>query len=320
MTAVGACGNRLAISKARWARSVRPRRRQRPRPASGLGRGTRPLPQPVALARHGHDRGVGQEAIEDRRGGRHVAEKDAPVLRGPIRRNERRRGFVPADEDFQEVLRGGRAELLHPEILEDEQVDAREVLDEGAARPRRVGFREIRDEIEGAADQDPAAGADRADRDRDRHVRFPDARRPDEQDARVGLDEARTGELDEGRFRQLRIEGPFEIGERLHRDNAGLLEPPRKEPVGPTGEFVLDQEFEEFEVRKRRGLSLRDAAGERFDHAGETEMAETGRELGIHVRKSSKVYWVIGRIAGSSATSGGAGVGGAASTSRRTSR
>ena len=29
-------------------------------------------------------------------------------------------------------------------------------------------------------------------------------------------------------------------------------------------------------------------------------MAEAGRELWIHRKKSSKVYWVIGRIAGSS--------------------
>ena len=167
--------------------------------------------------------------------------------------------------------------------------------------------------------QDPPAGADRADRDRGRDVRFPDARRPNEQDARVGLDKARAGELDECHLRELRIEGPLEISERLHRHDAGLLEPARIEPVGPTREFILDQELEEFQVGERRGLGLGDAAGQRLHHAGETEMSETGRELGIHVRKSSKVYWVIGRIAGSSATSVGTGVGGAASTRRRTS-
>lgn len=154
--------------------------------------------------------------------------------------------------------------LLCGLALEDEEVDARQVLDQIAARAGRFGFREVGDQIEGAADQDPPAGADRADRDRGRDVRFPDARRSNEQDARVGLDKARAGEFDEFHLRELRIEGPLEIGERLHRHDAGLLEPARIEPVGPTGEFVLDQQLEEVEVRERRGLGLGDAAGERF--------------------------------------------------------
>ena len=46
-------------------------------------------------------------------------------------------------------------------------------------------------------------------------------------------------------------------------------------------------------------------------------MAESGRELWIHRRKSSKVYWVIGRIAGSSVASVGVGRAGVRSTSWR---
>ena len=46
------------------------------------------------------------------------------------------------------------------------------------------------------------------------------------------LDEARGGELDELRFRELRIEGPVEVGERLDGDDAGLFEPSRKEAIG----------------------------------------------------------------------------------------
>ena len=68
---------------------------------------------------------------------------------------------------------------------------------------------------------------------------------------------------------------------------------------------------------ERRGFGLRDAPGQGLDHAGEPQMTKTGRELGIHRKKSSKVYWVIGRIAGSSVASVGAGGAGVRSTSWR---
>jgi hypothetical protein len=40
---------------------------------------------------------------------------------------------VPADKDLQEILGRVRAKLLHAEVFEHEQVDARELLHEIAA-------------------------------------------------------------------------------------------------------------------------------------------------------------------------------------------
>ena len=70
-------------------------------------------------------------------------------------------------------------------------------------------------------------------------------------------------------------------------------------------------------MRERGGFGLRDAPGESVDHAGEPQVTKPGRELGIHGKKSSKVYWVIGRIAGSSVASVGVGRTGVRSTSWR---
>ena len=133
----------------------------------------------------------------------------------------------------------------------------------------------------------------------------------------MGLDEARAGQFDDLGLRNLRIEGPVEIGERLHDGDAGLFEPPGEEPVGAPGELVLDEQFEKLEMRQRCGFGLGDAPWQGVDDAGQSEMAQSGRELWIHRRKSSKVYWVIGRIAGSSVTSVGAGRAGVRSTSWR---
>ena len=138
-------------------------------------------------------------------------------------------------------------------------------------------------------------------------MRFADTGRADQQHAAVRVDEARAGQFDDLRLRDLRIEAPVEVGERLHRGDAGLFEPAREEPIGASRELVLDEQLEKLQMRQRGGFGLGDAPRQGLDHAGEAQMAQAGRELWIHRKKSSKVYWVIGRIAGSSVTSVGAG-------------
>ena len=187
-------------------------------------------------------------------------------------------GFVPPDEDLEQVFGGVGAELLHAEVFEDEEVDARELLHEVAPGPGGVGLGEVRGEIEGAADERAVAGADGADGDRGGDVGLADAGRADEEQVGVRPDEARRREFGELRLRDLGIEGPVEVGQGLLCDDAGLFQPAREEPVGASGELVLDEQLEKLQMRERRGLGLRDAAGQRFDHAGQTQMTQAGGE------------------------------------------
>src|SRR6185312_7194305 len=105
--------------------------------------------------------------------------------------------------------------------------------------------------------------------------------------------------------------------EGLERGEAGLLDATIKESIGTAGELVLDQQVEKIEMRERGGFGLSHACGEGFDHPGQAQRAKTRGKLWIHERKCSRVYWVMGRIAGSSAISGGRGAAGVASVSRR---
>ena len=84
---------------------------------------------------------------------------------------------------------------------------------------------------------------------------------------------------------------------------------------GASGELVLHEQFEKLQMREWGGFGLRDTPGERVDDAGQPQMTKTGRELCIHRKKSSKVYCVIGRIAGSSVARVGVGRTGVRSTS-----
>ena len=162
---------------------------------------TRALPEPIALAGHLDDRRVGEEAIENRGRRGHVAEEDAPILRRPIRRDQRRRRFVTPHKDLEEVLGRIRGELLHAEVFEDEEIDARELLDEIAALAGGFRLGEVGREIEGAAHERASAGANRADGDRGGDVRFADTGWADQQHAAVRVDEARAGQFDDLRLR-----------------------------------------------------------------------------------------------------------------------
>jgi hypothetical protein len=93
----------------------------------------------------------------------------------------------------------------------------------------------------------------------------------------VGVDEARAGQFHNLGLRDLRIEGPVEIGECLHRGDAGLFEAAGEEPIGASGELVLDEELKKLEMRQRRGFRLGDPARQGVDHARQAQMAETSR-------------------------------------------
>ena len=127
------------------------------------------------------------------------------------------------------------------------------------------------------------------------------------------VDKARTRELDHLGLRSLRVEAPVEIGERFHGGDPGLLQAAGDQAIRAAGEFVLDEELEEVERGQRRRLRLCDARRQRVDHPREPEGPEPCRELRRHVRKWSRVYWSIERMAGSVVVSGGGAVTGAAS-------
>jgi hypothetical protein len=84
---------------------------------------------------------------------------------------------VTTHEDLEEVLGGIRGELLHPEVFEDEEIDARELLDQIASLAGGLGLGEVGGEVEGAAHEGASASANRADGDRGGDVRFADAGR-----------------------------------------------------------------------------------------------------------------------------------------------
>src|SRR2546425_1414510 len=131
---------------------------------------------------------VVEEPVEHRGDGRGVAEELAPVLHGPIRREQRRGALVAPHHDLEEILGRRGRKLPHPEIVDDEQRHGRDEGDVVLPRAGELGFGEILDEDVRLAIEHAVALLDRGEADRLRHVQA---------DLQPGRD-ARAAELAQG--------------------------------------------------------------------------------------------------------------------------
>jgi hypothetical protein len=82
-------------------------------------------------------------------------------------------------------------------------------------------------------------------------VRFASARFADDQRVLAGGDELQRVQLEAGLARQFRVEGPVEFGERKLLFEAGLLVAALDEPGLAAIQFVLQDQREGLEERRR---------------------------------------------------------------------
>ena len=146
----------------------------------------------------------------------------------------------------------------------------REPLHEVASQSLGLRFGKILREIERTPHERVIASPNRPDGDRHGGVRFPDAGWPNQEGSVMIANEPRGRQVDEPAARNLRIERPVEGRELLHLGNSGLLEPPDEEPIGASGQLVLDEQVEKVEMLEGSGLRLFETEGQGFGHAGES--------------------------------------------------
>src|SRR5947207_13913438 len=99
------------------------------------------------------DVGVVEEAIEERADGGDIAEELAPVLDRPVRAEQGADPLVPALDELEEILGRGGRELPHPQVIDDEKGDSRELGHALAAGAGEGGVGEFLEEAVGFAVQ-----------------------------------------------------------------------------------------------------------------------------------------------------------------------
>ncbi len=89
--------------------------------------GRRCAPWPPTAGHALEDMGVVRPPIEQRCDGRGVNEQLAPVVDGPVQREERRGAFVALHDRLQQVLGGRVRQLAHAGVVDDQQGHPRQL-------------------------------------------------------------------------------------------------------------------------------------------------------------------------------------------------
>ena len=165
---------------------------------------------------------VGQ-AIEQR--GRHfrVAEHAWPFAEGKVGRHDDGRALVEPADQVEQELAAGLGEGQIAEFVEDDEVEAGEIIGEPPL-PSGAGLRlEPIDEIDGRKEAAARTGADAGAGDGDRQMRLARSRTADQYDVTLLDDEAAAGEIvDESLVDRRVLEGEVVdiLGERQFGDGA----------------------------------------------------------------------------------------------------
>jgi hypothetical protein len=113
-------------------------------------------------------------------------------------------------------------------------------------------------------------------------VRLTQAGGAEDERAAVLGDEAQGGEVQDQLLRDLGVEAPVELIERLGRRHLGLLHAALEEQVASACELVLDQQLQELRVGEVIVDGLLVAHRQGLNDAGQAEVTELAIEVGVH--------------------------------------
>src|SRR5208282_4105208 len=141
------------------------------------------------------DVAVVSEAVEQR--GRHlwIAEHARPFAEGEVGRDDDRGALIETADEMEQQLPAGLGEGEIAEFVEDDEVEAREIIGEPSlAASARLSL-ELIDEIDGGEEAPAQSGSDAASRDGDGQMRLARSGSPDQDDVALLGDEAAGGEV-----------------------------------------------------------------------------------------------------------------------------
>ena len=128
-----------------------------------------------------------QDAVEHGGDGGSVAEEFAPVVERPVGGEQGAAALVAAHDDLEQVFGGGRWQLAHADVVDDEQRHGRERGHGVFAQPFEGGLGQVLDEDVRFAVDHLVALVDRGQPDGLRQVALAGAGRPVKQDVSRAL-------------------------------------------------------------------------------------------------------------------------------------
>jgi hypothetical protein len=135
------------------------------------------------------------ETIEQSRGHLWIAEHARPFAKSEVGRDNHRGPFVEAADHVEQKLSASLSERQIAKLIEDDEVEAGEIIGEAtlAARPS-FGLKPV-DQIDGVEEPATRSGSDTTARDRHRQMRLARSGPADQDDVALLSDEATVGEI-----------------------------------------------------------------------------------------------------------------------------
>ena len=233
------------------------------------------------------------QAVGDRRRRHVVAEHVAPLPDGHVRRHYGRppEQVAPAYE-LEEQVGALPADVEVPQLVDDEE--AAVLVEPHPLREAILlhGALQVLHQLRAVCEVDLLAGHDRLVAYRDRQVRLADAGAADEHDVVAALEELQRRELLERAPGHARLEGPFEVRQRLEEREVGHADPPVvvRPPLG-RHLGVGDLEQRRDQVLLAVGDEP-DVVGDHGRHGAQAELLQVGgqpgQRAGLGVRRHNE--------------------------------
>jgi len=147
------------------------------------------LSEAVAGAFDLHDDRIVQQAVEECGGDDGVAEDLAPFGKAAVGGEDHGAAFVARVDQLEEQVAGTGADREIADLVDDQQRGAAEKADALAQAALAFGACQRGDDVGEREEVDAAAGADRLDAERDGEVGLSGARRPEQMQHLVAIDE-----------------------------------------------------------------------------------------------------------------------------------
>ena len=166
-------------------------------------------------------------------------------------------------------------EFAHPEVVDDEQRDGREVGQERFAGAIDGGFGDLLEQGVGLPVRDAIALVDGGAADRLREMALAGAWRAEEERVFTLLDEAGRRQIEDERARHLLVEVEIKILQGAVRvAEAGQFQASGQQSIFTASQFVGHEGGDKVERREPLGLGVAQPGLEDVGHAGEAEFAE----------------------------------------------
>src|SRR5579859_670277 len=135
------------------------------------------------------------EPIEQSRRHLRITEHARPFAKSEIGRDDHRRPFVEAADHVEQKLSASLSERQIAELIEDDEVEAGEIIGEPSLAARSSFGLEPIDQINGVEEPAARSGADTGARDRHRQMRLAGAGPADQDDVALLRDEVTASEI-----------------------------------------------------------------------------------------------------------------------------